>query len=55
MHLHAFRISQGISQLKERDVRVLRHQFFEEGPMWVRVCQYHEAGLEGRASRVPAS
>jgi hypothetical protein len=34
MHLHTFCLSQGISQFKERDVRVLHHQFFKEGPMW---------------------
>ena len=33
MHLHPFRTGQGIPQLKERDVRVLRHKLFKESSM----------------------
>lgn len=43
MQLHPFCIGQNIPQFKQRDVWILRNQFFEEGPMW---C--HFASDKGR-------
>ena len=53
MHLHPFRIGQGIPQFKERDVRVLRHQLFKERSMRGQFPGITGATLRCR-SRVPS-
>lgn len=48
MHLHTFRIGKGIPQFEERNVRVLPHQLFEEGPMWGQLACIARAALRRR-------
>jgi hypothetical protein len=48
MHPHALCIGQRIAQLKERDVGVLRDQFFKEGLMRSQLSLAARRSLRGR-------
>ncbi len=53
MHLHPFCIGQDISDLKERDIRVLPVQPLKEGPVGGQLARVTRAALGRRSCMTP--